>query len=170
MRAEKQLLLDEIKSKIDESTGFIITKYEGLTALAANEFRGEISKLESEFEVVRKRIFIKAAQECDIKISSTDLEGHIGIVFSKNDAIRTTKTIVDFGKTNGSIFELLGARIEGEIYSKEEVNKLAQLPGKEQLQAEFLGLLEAPMATLLSTMESLLSSILYCLDNRAKKS
>ena len=40
MRAEKQLLLDEIQGKVEGSDTFIVTRYDRLSANQANEFRG----------------------------------------------------------------------------------------------------------------------------------
>ena len=68
MRDEKKLLLDEIKQKIDSSSAMIITRYDRLPPNLSWDFRDQLTKSGSLFEVVRKRIFLKAAEMSGIKM------------------------------------------------------------------------------------------------------
>ena len=68
MRAEKQLLLDEIKEKIEESSGFVTLNYQNFTSSRAREFRDKMAEAGGEFEVVKKRVFAKAAESQGISI------------------------------------------------------------------------------------------------------
>ena len=44
-----------------------------------------------------------------------------------------------------------------------------KLPAKDEMRAQLLGLFEAPMSQTLSTMESLLTSVMHCLENKKDK-
>jgi large subunit ribosomal protein L10 len=169
MRAEKQLLLDEIKSKLEKSNSFILTKYSSLKANTSHSFRSQLSKAGGDYEVVRKRVFVKAAESLGISIDVKDLEGHIGVVFSDKDPIETTKAVYKFSKENDKVVQVIGARLDGQIYKAADVEKLSQLPSKDEMRAYLLGLFEAPMAQTLAVMEALLSSVVYCLDNKSKQ-
>jgi large subunit ribosomal protein L10 len=169
MRPEKQLLLDEIKGKIDESAAFIITSYQGLTALAAYDFRNKIAKSGGDFEVVRKRVFLKAAQDANIEIDPALLQGHIGVVFSREDIVAAAKAVVQYDKENKGVVMVLGGISEGNLLDAQQVVVMSTLPDKDTMRAQLLGLFEAPMSQTLATMEALLTSVLHCLDNKAKK-
>jgi large subunit ribosomal protein L10 len=52
------------------------------------------------------------------------------------------------------------------MYNAADVEIMSQLPSKDVMRAQFLGLLEAPMAQTLAVMEALISSVVYCLDNK----
>lgn len=169
MRPEKQLLLDEIQEKMDVFKTFIIARYQGIKANLANEFRQDVAKTGGDFEVVRKRIFIKAAEIEGIHLSPELFEGHIGVVFAGEDAVETIKTVFKFGKENPDAMNVLGGMIDGTLYGATEIEKLSRLPGKDQMRAQFLGLLEAPMSQTLAVMEALLTSIMHCLKNRIQK-
>jgi large subunit ribosomal protein L10 len=169
MRAEKQLLLDEIKSKLEKSNSFILTKYTSLKANAAHNLRSRLTNAGGDYEVVRKRVFIKAAESVGIILDVKDLEGHIGVVFSNKDPIEATKAVFQFGKENDKTIQVIGARLDGKLYKAADVEKLSQLPGKDEMRAQLLGLFEAPMAQTLAVMEALLSSVVYCLDNKSKQ-
>jgi large subunit ribosomal protein L10 len=169
MRAEKQYLLDEIDDKIENFESFIVARYEKLSAADTRTFRREIAKLGSEYEVVRKRVFLKAAQKHGIVIDESLLEGHIGVVFSKDEPMETAKAIVDFSKECGGTLEMVAGHVEGKVCDSAEMKQIAQMPSKQQLRAQLLALLQAPMAQSVGVMHALLSSLLTCMDNKVKK-
>jgi large subunit ribosomal protein L10 len=168
MRHEKQFLLDEIKDKISKSNDFILTRYNKLGANTAWQFRGNVVKTGGEFEVVRKRILIKAAQEVGINLEIGNLEGHIGVVFPGADPIETTKAVFQYSQSNDKAVEVIGAHLDGRLYMAKEMEALSKLPGKQEMRAQLLGLFEAPMSQTLAVMEALLTSVIYCLDNKSK--
>jgi large subunit ribosomal protein L10 len=49
------------------------------------------------------------------------------------------------------------------------VELISKLPTLLEMRAQFLGLLEAPMTQTLGTIQAMLTSVIYCLDNKAKK-
>jgi large subunit ribosomal protein L10 len=85
------------------------------------------------------------------------------------DPIEATKIVMKFSESNEESFQLVGGYVEGQKTSRDDVNKLATLPGKEQMRAELLGLFCAPASGVLGAMESLLSGVLYCVDSRARE-
>ena len=169
MRQEKHFLLDEVKGQIDKANGsFVIMQYVGLTANKANEFRRQVRKLGGNVEVMRKRILKKAAAESGIELDITSLEGHIGVVYVSEDPIEMTKLVIKFGQENNKMVNVIGGRFDGQLYHAQDVEKLSKLPGRDGMRAELLGLFEAPMAQTLAVIEALLSSVVYCLDNKCK--
>jgi len=166
VRKEKQLLLDEIKEKV-ESSSFILMSYQNLSANVANEFRSILSSTGGDFEVVRKRILMKALEISAIDVDKRVFDGHIGVIVSKDDPMDAIKTVFKFSKDNGDIFNVVAGRIEGRVYSSEDVATLSKLPGKDQMRAELLGLFEAPMSQTLSVVEALLTSVCHCLQNKS---
>ncbi len=169
MREEKQLLLNEVQDHIKNSNSFLIMRYKGLTANKANEFRGDLSKKGGIVEVVRKRILVKAAQAAGIEIDPNTLEGHIGLVFGGNEPLETAKFIFKFSEDNDKAIEIIGGRFEGQLYNAAEMETLSKLPGKDEMRAQLLSVLQAPMSQTLGVMDAVLSSVVYCLDNKSKQ-
>lgn len=170
MRPEKQLLLDEIKERVDNSNSFIITAYQDFKSLIACDFRNKIVKAGGDFEIVRKRMFIKAAETINLEIKRDLLKGHVGVVFSKGDIVEAAKTVVGYDKEHKDVIKVLGGFSEGKFLDAQQVKVISTLPDKDSMRAQILGLFEAPMSQTLATMEALLTSVIHCLDNKAKKS
>lgn len=170
MRAEKQLLLDEIREKIDHSKALVLTSYKKLEPNLTAGLRDTLRQQGGGLEVVRKRILAKAAKASGLVVDMDTLQGHIAVFFSGEDPVVTTKTIFDFSKANEDILTILGGCFEGQLCSASDVEQIAKLPGKDEMRAQFLGTLEAPMSQALATVEALLSSVMHCLENKSQES
>ena len=171
MRAEKQLLLDEIKEKIEASNAMVLFEYSKFGPNVAEELRSGLSKAGGDLLVTRKRIFLKAASEAGITFNEDELHGHLAVMFAnEDDTVGTTKSLFKFGKDNSDVVEVLAGMFDGKVCSPSEVKQISTLPTRDELRASFLSVLEAPMAGTLSSMNALLTSVIYCLDNKSKKS
>lgn len=169
MREEKKLLLNEIKNRLDSSSGIILTRYKGLTPDLSDDFRRSLSESGSSYFVVPKRVLIKAAKETGLEFEREALQGSIGVVFAEEDIVSPAKAVFKFVKNNEKIIEVLSGQFEGKLRSAEDMKTISELPSKDEMRAQLLGLFEAPMAQSLSVMEALLTSVIYCLDNKAQK-
>jgi len=155
MRKEKELLLNEIKDQIEASTAMIITSYSKLEPNASWNLRESLVKQGSILEVVRKRVFLKAAERAGIKLDDSLFKGHIGVVFiNQPDAMAPAKTVFKFSEQNGKIFDVICGKIDGNMIPGSEVEVLSKLPTMDEIRATMLGLFVAPMAQMLSVMEA----------------
>jgi large subunit ribosomal protein L10 len=168
MRPEKQLLLDDIKGKISEAKGYFLTRYSKMDPNLASKFRFSLHKSGSDFEVIRKTILLKAAEAAGSPIDPALLDGHIGIVFAEQDPLQTAKAVFKFKNEHEEVIEVIGGRFEGQLYSGKDIEALSKLPSKPEMQAQFLGLLEAVPSQLLAVIDALLTSMGHILDNKSK--
>lgn len=169
MREEKQLLLDEIKNKIQDSSALVLTRYESMAPNVAADFRKSLQEAGGSYTVVQKRVLLKAAEEGGLSLDPGLLQGHIGVVFAKEDPISSTKALFAFAKENKETFEILAGQFEGKLCSAADVKAISELPSQDEMRAQFLGLLEAPMSQTLSVMDALLTSIMHCMENKNAK-
>jgi large subunit ribosomal protein L10 len=169
MRPEKELLKQEIREKIERFPSFVIMKYAGLTANVANKFRREIGEAGGEVEVVRKRVLLKAAEDAGLSVQDVVLDGHIGLIFFGKDPFESTKMVFKFSQENEKVIQVLGGRYEGKLYNAEDVEALSKLPSKDEMRAQFLSTLEAPMSQTLAVIEALLTSVAHCLEGKCQK-
>ena len=169
MKKEKQYLLDEIQAQLQHSGSYIVAQYGAMSANKANEFRRHLAKVGGRFVVVKKRVFVKAAEKMGVSLSSDAFRGHIGLVLAGNEPVEVVKAVLRYSDENESLFSLLGGYVEGSTIGADDVKRIATLPSKDAMRAQFLGLLEAPMAGTLSVVEAVLTSVLHCINNREEQ-
>lgn len=167
MRQEKTLLLNEIKDKIDGSKAIVLASYKQMSPNLAADFRTNIAKTGGSFEVVKKRMLIKAAEKAGFSLDRTDLDGHIGVIFAEEDPVQTTKCVYTFRKTNEENFRVIGGRFEGKTCTAKDLELISELPSQDEMRAQLLGLFEAPMSQTLSVVDAILCSVLFCLEGKA---
>jgi large subunit ribosomal protein L10 len=169
MRKEKELLLNEIKDKIDASTAMIVTKYEKLEPNLSWKLRELLGKSGGIFEVVRKRIFLKAAQKAGIQIDDTVLGGHIGVIFvTQPDAMVPAKAAIKFSEENANLLQVVCGQLEGKIMPGTEIEELSRLPGIDEMRATLLGLFISPMSQMLSVLEAVVAEPLSLMKQKSE--
>lgn len=168
MSAEKQALLDEVKDKIDLEEGFILASYDKLSANAIAGMRESLTKAGGDMFVVKKRIFAKAASEKDVAYSLEELEGHVLLAMAKGNFPAVAKEIFKVKKDTKAL-NILGGYFDEKKCNPQEVEQISNLPSLDEMRAQIIGLLEAPMSQTLATVEALLSSVMHCMENKNSK-
>ena len=112
---------------------------------------------------------MKAAEKEGLSLNRADLQGHIGVVFAYDDPIQVTKALYQYSKDHEEFLQVLGGKFEGRLCSSEDMLVISKLPSKDEMRAQFIGVLEAPLSQTLSVMDALLTSVLHCFENKANK-
>lgn len=170
MREDKKLLLNEINERLEGSTALLFTRYNSLGPNLSAKFRKQLNSAGGSYYILKKSLLMKAIKEKGLDVSKKMLQGHIGVVIAYDDPISTAKAFYQFANSNASVFEVVGGQFEGQLLSSAEVKRLSELPSKDEMRAQLLGLFEAPMAQTLSVMEALLTSVMHALENKSKAS
>ncbi|MFZ4773515.1 MAG: 50S ribosomal protein L10 [Chlamydiia bacterium] len=168
MRKEKEYLLEEIADFIPQGSNLVLINYGKMEPNVAQKFRKRISGKGGRYLVVKKRIFRKAAEIKGMKIDISHLKGHVGFVVAKDHFLETTKELYNFRTENKDLIEVLGGHYEGSFCSSSQVEMISKLPSLDEMRAQFLGTLEAPLSHTLGAIEAIITSVIYCLDNKAK--
>ena len=169
MRPEKQLLLDAVKDQIKETNGFVLVSYENMSANLNFDFRQAILENGGSLCVVKKRIFLKAASESGIAIDEATLLGHLGVIYSGEDIVKTAKIVRKYEQDYSKILKILSARFEGKICSPQEVEEISRLPNEDGMRAQFLSTLVAPMSGTLGALQAALTGVIYCIEGKIQK-
>ncbi|MDE3045588.1 MAG: 50S ribosomal protein L10 [Verrucomicrobiota bacterium] len=170
MRAEKQFLLDEIKEKIDASTAFLVASYDKLPPNEGWGLRAKLAECGSLLEVVRKRVFVKAALQAGIQIDESLLKGHIGVVFINDlDPMAPAKALMKYSEENAKSVSVVLGKIEGKIVPGADVEALSRLPGRDEMRAQILALFVSPMAQMLAVVDAAMAGPLSVLEQQSQK-
>lgn len=144
-RETKEQEVKSLTEKFSKSTGAFIVDYKGLKVEQVTSLRKNLNNSESEMKVVRNTLAKRALKDfpkVDEAISSS-LKGTNAIVFSFGEVNATAKALADFAKDNEFLQVKTGV-MDGEKLDEAKIKFLATLPGKDQLRAMFLGVLQAP--------------------------
>ena len=163
MRPEKQLITKEYARRLNASPFFLVVDYKGLTVGQFTEVRKRLSKTGSEMHVVKNSMFRIAVKEAGVADLAGTLAGQVAVVTGQREISAAAKAL----KTFQSEFEkpkLKFGYLNTQRLETAELMALADLPPIEQLRAEIVGLIEAPVASLLSVLEAPARELVYTLQ------
>jgi large subunit ribosomal protein L10 len=168
-KAGKNEIVNEVSDLLSTSKMTVIAKYQGTTVKALQSLRKDAKANGTKVKVVKNRLVIKAVEANDT-LKDTDvssLEGMLLYAFNSEDEVAPAQSLHTFAKLNPSI-EFVGAiSAEGKFLSADEVKALAVLPGKTQLIAGVINILQSPVRGVMSGLGGNLHGLLQGLEAKA---
>lgn len=134
--AKKQEVVEEIKTKANEATTFIIFENHGLTVSETNELRRSLRENDAEFKIYKNTLLTRALNDLKIDLG-IEMEGPKAIAFGK-DAIAPIKVLSEFAKNHDAL-EIKIGMVDGEVADINMLNKLATIPSREGLLTMLAG-------------------------------
>ena len=143
----KSQVVAEIVEKLQKSSSTIVVDYKGLTVEEVTELRKKMREAGVEYKVYKNSLVTRAANELGLGDVVQYLEGPVSIAFGYEDATAPARVLHNFGKDHKKL-ELKAGIVDGIVYDKAGVEKLATIPSKEVLIAKLLGSFKAPLSNL----------------------
>ena len=163
--------LKEVKSltkKLDKANAIYFTDYLGLDVVSITKLRKEFVANDVEFTIAKNTLIKLAAKDVGIDGLDEFLSGPTAIAFSYNDPTDPAKVIKSFLKDFDKP-SVKGMILDGQVFQAEEFDMIANLPTKDQLLSQLVGLLNSPMSKLSSTLGSPISGLLGTLEQLNSK-
>ncbi|MBS60143.1 MAG: 50S ribosomal protein L10 [Anaerolineaceae bacterium] len=152
-KQKKQELVEAYTDLLQRSQGVIWLNNKGLSVSEIFELRSSIREAEGKCKVTKNRLTRLALQNAGLPTMDEVLTGPTITGFALGEIPAVAKAIADFAKENDSV-EIKGGLMGTEILSADELTTLANLPPLEILQAQLLGLINAPARQIAGTLSS----------------
>lgn len=169
MKAEKQLLVDDLLAKLQESPYLIVADYQGLSVANFSELRKRLKTAGARTRVLKNTLVKRALKEAGMpELHEGTLSGQTLIVSGGSEAPAAAKIL----KTFAAEFKKLavkGGMLDGKALTADDVIAIADLPSREVLLAQLLGVLNAPATKLLRTIKEPAAALARVLQAKAEK-
>ncbi len=153
MRAEKASLLEEIKQKIQQSPFILVTEYSGMNVPQFSELRKRLRGVGARYAVVKNTVLRKVVKDLGFPPMDEVAVGQSAIVVGQSDVCAAAKILKNFS-AEFSKPKIRGGILDGALLSVEQVKALGDLPSREVLLAQLLGLLNTPATRLASVISA----------------
>jgi large subunit ribosomal protein L10 len=163
MAKTKTQKVEAVKSGVEElkkSQTVIIADFTGVPVNDINTLRKTLIGMGAAFTVVKKRLLKIVFEKEGMEFDPKKFAGQTGVVFSPKDIVETAGAVYQFAKTKKDKFKILGGFEvkEKKFIDGADVKRIGQLPGREVLLGQLVGMLVTPIRQLL-----------YVLDQQSKK-
>jgi large subunit ribosomal protein L10 len=146
----------------------IVTDYRGLKVGDLQTLRGNLRPTGGEIHIAKNTLTRIAASRAGIGGLDPMLEGPSALVFAFADAVQTAKAVTEFVRTS-RILSVKGGVMGDRAVTAADVDAIATLPSREELQARLLGMLVSPMARTLGVLSGPSRSMVYLLNARSQQ-
>jgi len=164
MIAEKTQLVQDIRALVESSSSLFLIGFKGLTAADFRTLRGALTACGSECHVVPNRLLKIAATGSGLAaLGDAELKLDTALVSGGVDPVAVAKVLRDFAKTRAGAFIKL-AVVESKLCTGAQAVALADLPPREVLQAQLLGLLQAPATQMVQVLNAKVASVVFVLN------
>lgn len=162
-RQQKEQAIKDVGEALPQAVSVVFVGFNGLTVTDVNDLRNKLHEAGAKMRVMPKRLLKIALKNAKLEYDPATHEGQMAVVWG-TDAVSPAKIMYDFAKQKKDVLKLLAGVLEGNTLSLEEVTSLAQLPTREQLLAQLVGVLAGPMRGLVSAMSGVPRSLVYVLQ------
>ncbi len=165
-RPDKVAIVEEVREKLANSGGVMLTEYRGLDVAAMAELRRALREAGSEYKIYKNTLVRLAAREIGLEIDEL-LTGPTAIAFvgekadgTPGDVAAAAKALKDFAKGNEALV-LKGGILDDKLLSSEDLKALAELPSRDVLLAQLAGAFQAPIAKMAGLLQALPRNFAY---------
>ncbi len=152
-RTEKQETVEQLNKDFEVLAGVFALDFRGLKVEEATKLRRKIRESGSKYRVVKNTLALRSLKGTSLEPIHVHLKGMTGLAYTEADPAALAKILNDFAK-DVPVLTFKGGMISGKEVTPEECKQLASLPGREELLAQFLSVLQAPMQKLLGVLEA----------------
>ncbi|MBQ8430787.1 MAG: 50S ribosomal protein L10 [Clostridia bacterium] len=150
----KKAIIDEIKANIQNAKSIVLVDYRGISVAEDTTLRKELRENNVVYKVYKNRLFQKACEELGINGFESYLEGTTAFAFGMEDETAAPRLIKKQIKALNKL-EIKAGYCNSEVVDAKQVEVLANIPSKEQLIANLLGMLNAPVSALARALQAI---------------
>ena len=142
---EKQVIIDEIKAKLENAEAAVVIDYMGITVEEANSMRKQLREADVDYTVYKNTLVKRAIEGTKFEGLAEALAGPSALAISQTDATAPARVLNKVMKEFKKM-EFKAGVIEGELFDAAGVQAIADIPSRDELIAKFMGSIQSPIA------------------------
>jgi large subunit ribosomal protein L10 len=168
MRPEKASIVSDLSEKLKHSPFVLVTDYQRMKVGDFGELRNRLAPTGAEVHVVKNNFLKRAMTDCGFPDVGDKLVGQTAVVTGEKDVAPVARIFKTFA-TEFKVAALKIGFVNRAVLSAAELEMLADLPAREVLQAQLLGLFLSPATRLVRLLSEPGSALARVLNAKAQK-
>lgn len=158
----KKDAVSRLKGSLCEANGYVLIDYRGLSMKRLTALRRVVRAQGASLRVVKNNYLEIVLKELQMPYDESILVGPTAIAVMGEDSVAGVKALVEF--EGGAPLVLKGGFLEQTVFDPKELLAFSKLPGKNELIAQLLGTLQAPIQSTAGALSASVCQLLYALN------
>jgi large subunit ribosomal protein L10 len=163
-KVERTLAIEKLTKVFSGAAGIYLADNNKISVSQVMKLRVNVRKKGMRFIVVKNSLARIAAQRSNKKSIADFFKGPTAVIVASDDVAAPARIIKDFQKENKNLLAVKAAFVDGSVFSADEVLKLADIPNREVLLAQFVGCLKQPMSRLAGALDGIITKLVGTID------
>lgn len=143
---KKQVVVNEIKDKLDKAASVVLVDARGLTVEQDTNLRKKLREAGVDYKVYKNTMINFAVKGTQFEGLSAHLEGPSAVAISYDEATKAASIINSVAKDVKAL-EFKAGVIENVLYDAEGMKVIADIPSREVLLSKLLGSFKSPLSS-----------------------
>lgn len=153
-QAQKQIIIDEIKEKLERAQSAVVVDYIGTTVAEADAMRKKLREANVDYTVYKNTLVKRAIAGTKYEELAQVLDGPSAFALSYDDATAPARVLDGVMKEYKKMAFKAGV-VEGVYYDAKGIEAIAAIPGRNELIAKFMGSIQSPVSKLVRTFQAI---------------
>ena len=167
-RSQKQEMVGGYQEGIGDAPHAFLVSFSKLTVPQATDLRARIREVGASYQVVKNTLALRAVEGRGLGQLSEHFQGPTAVAYSLEDPVSLAKALTEFQKEVPAI-EFKAGLVDGQAVAAEDIQEIARMPGREELIAKLLFLLQSPITRLARGLAAIPRQLVVALDQIAKQ-
>ena len=159
---DKQAMVAEVSKVAATAQSLVAAEYRGLSVGKMTELRSKARAAGVYIRVVKNTLARRAVSGTTFENIGPVLKGPLVLAFSKDDPGAAARVIKAFAKDNDKLIAT-AVSLGGQLLPGKDLDKVASLPTREQALAMLMGVMKAPIQSLVGVMNAVPSKLVRTL-------
>lgn len=153
-KQQKQVIIDEIKGKLENAQSAVVIDYMGITVAEADAMRKKLREANVDYTVYKNTLIKRAIEGTDYAPLAEVRDGPSAVAISTEDATAPARTLNGIIKEYKKM-EFKAGVVEGTYYDKAGIEQIADIPSRDVLIAKFMGSIQSPVSKFVRTLQAI---------------